>query len=104
MDEKLDVATIRKCYDQLKSVEYYPGTFKTYLIDPEVVAAVSEHVQLSRAVHLSEDGIVLFPGGAMHPESFRFIVGDEAYQYLLKQPRVPSPIRWEQTDVKPESR
>ena len=46
--------------------------------------------ELSQAVHLDTQGAVIFPGGMMHPESFRFLAGEEAYQALLKRPRVQS--------------
>jgi hypothetical protein len=44
--------------------------------------------ELSQAVHLDANGVmVIFPGGWMHPGSFRFIAGEQAYQELLKRPR-----------------
>ena len=46
--------------------------------------------ELSQAVHLDTNGVVIFPGGMMHPESFRFLVGEQAYQELLARPRVQS--------------
>jgi hypothetical protein len=46
--------------------------------------------ELSQAVHLDTNGVVIFPGGMMHPYSFRDICGEEAYQELLKRPRVQS--------------
>jgi hypothetical protein len=46
--------------------------------------------ELSQAVHLDTNGVVRFPGGMMHPESFRFIAGEQAYQELLARPRVQS--------------
>jgi hypothetical protein len=42
-------------------------------------------------VHLDTEGVVNFPGGFMHPYSFRDLMGEEAYQELLARPRVPSP-------------
>ena len=45
---------------------------------------------LSDAVHLDTNGVVCFPGGYMHPGSFRYIAGEEAYQALLARPRVQS--------------
>lgn len=46
--------------------------------------------QLSAAVHLDTNGAVVFPGGMMHPKSFRDICGEQAYQELLARPRVQS--------------
>lgn len=50
-------------------------------------------MQISPNVHLTDDGVVLFPGGAMHPYAFRDLVGEDAYQELLARPRVPNPYR-----------
>ncbi len=44
----------------------------------------------SDAVRLDTNGVVKFPGGWMHPNSFRAICGDAAYEALLKLPRVQS--------------
>lgn len=46
--------------------------------------------ELSQAVHMDTNGVVVFPGGCMHPFSFRDIAGEAAYQELLKRPRVQS--------------
>ena len=43
--------------------------------------------ELSQTVHLDTNGVVCFPGGWMHPFSFRYIAGEAAYQELLKRPR-----------------
>ena len=40
-------------------------------------------------IRLTVSGVVWIPGvGWMHPQSFRDIAGEEAYQELLKRPRV----------------
>jgi hypothetical protein len=49
-------------------------------------AGALEAGELSQAVHLDTNGVVCFPGGWMHPMSFRDIAGEEAYQELLKRP------------------
>lgn len=46
---------------------------------------------LNPDAHLDTEGAVIFPGGIMHPYSFRDIFGEDAYQELLARPRVPSP-------------
>ena len=43
---------------------------------------------LKEGVNLTVGGAVKFPGGYMHPESFRNLWGEEAYQELLERPRV----------------
>jgi hypothetical protein len=40
--------------------------------------------------HMTEDGVVTFPGGCMHPFTYRDFAGEEAYQKLVDGPRVPS--------------
>jgi hypothetical protein len=40
-------------------------------------------------IQLTVSGVVWIPGvGMMHPESFRDMAGEEAYQELLKRPRI----------------
>lgn len=46
--------------------------------------------KLADNVHLDTNGVVVFPGGMMHPYSFRDLMGEEAYQELLARPRVQS--------------
>lgn len=46
--------------------------------------------ELSQDVHLDINGVVCFPGGWMHPESFKFLCGETAYKELLARPRVQS--------------
>jgi len=41
-------------------------------------------------VFISYEGVVIFSGGFMHPEVFRDMMGEEAYQELLARPRKPS--------------
>lgn len=48
-------------------------------------------------VHLTVAGAVMFPGGFMHPDSFREIMGEEAWQELLKRPRIVSEYDEEET-------
>ncbi len=43
---------------------------------------------LRSEVRLTASGVVAFRGGFMHPESFRDLMGEEAYQELLKRPRI----------------
>lgn len=45
---------------------------------------------------LTIEGAVMFDGGYMHPEAYRTLAGEEAYQELLAGPRVKS----EYTDCK----
>jgi hypothetical protein len=55
--------------------------------------AMSERIAFglaSEAVRLDTNGVVIFPGGMMHPKSYRDICGEAAYQALLKLPRVQS--------------
>lgn len=50
--------------------------------------------KLAEGVNLDTNGVVVIHTNGMnawmHPESFRDIMGDEAYQELLKRPRVQS--------------
>jgi hypothetical protein len=40
-------------------------------------------------IRLSVAGVVVIPGvGMMHPDSFKDVAGEEAYQYLLTLPRI----------------
>ena len=50
------------------------------------------------AVRLDVNGVVLFPGGMMHPYTFRDMMGEDAYQELLARPRVASPYSKENTE------
>jgi hypothetical protein len=43
---------------------------------------------LAEGVNLTVGGAVKFPGGYMHPEAFRDLMGESAYQELLDRPRV----------------
>lgn len=66
--------------------EYRKYTFA----EKDMALRITVGGKLSDAVHLDTNGVVIFPGGMMHPESFRFLVGEHGYQELLKRPRVQS--------------
>jgi hypothetical protein len=53
---------------------------------------------LKEGVNLTVGGAVKFPGGYMHPESFRNLWGEEAYQELLERPRVVCEYDYEDED------
>ena len=56
----------------------------------DVITLKMAHGLASNAVRLDTNGVVIFPGGMMHPQSFRFLCGDAAYEALLALPRVQS--------------
>jgi len=64
-------------------------TYRKYTICDNLVRLHNAGA-LSDAAHLDANGVVCFPGGFMHPSSFRFLVGEEAYQVLLARPRTQS--------------
>lgn len=74
MSDKLDVKTIRELVKQLSSTDIAP---KNYIFPVKPVLTV--------------DGVVLMGSGMMHPDAFKNVFGEEAYQELLKQPRVLNP-------------
>lgn len=75
------------------------GDYKTYTFgEPQPRPEPFKVGELSDAVHLDTSGAVVFPGGMMHSESFRFLCGELAYQELLKRPRVQSEYTDEELD------
>ena len=54
--------------------------YKTFTFGEMPPCAPLKEGELSQAVHLDTNGVVIFPGGMMHTESFRFIAGDAVYQ------------------------
>lgn len=80
----LDIKIIREMKQQLASVNIkplngvYPGWMK-----PE----------------LTVDGVVLMGLSMMHLEAFKDTFGEDAYQELLKQPRVPNPYGEDETEA-----
>lgn len=45
---------------------------------------------LADDVRLTDDGVVVFGCGFMHPETFKDMMGEAAWQELLSRPRIPS--------------
>lgn len=72
---KLTVALIRKMKKQLESV------------------AVRGDIYLPMAEpHMTVDGVVTIGLCFMHPETFRDVFGETAYQELLTKPRIANPF------------
>jgi len=73
-----------------KQLVRVPPYTKYIMPESESRADLGPDSKVSDVVYLDTNGVVVFPGGWMHPESFRFLVGEDAYQELLKRPRVQS--------------
>jgi hypothetical protein len=77
----LTVADIRAAVKHLKEVAI-TGDFK---------------LPMRQDIRLTVSGVVWIPGnGFMHHETFREYAGEEAYQWLLAQPRVVTPYDTEE--------
>jgi hypothetical protein len=77
MSDLLDVKTIREMCKQLRA-------------GARTVA--EEAYRFPVQACLTVDGVVLLgAGGMMHPETYRGMFGEDAYQALLARPRVSSP-------------
>ena len=73
MDYKLTVETIREMVKQLRGVE---------IKDPI-------RLPMRDDVALTVNGVVVIPGfGYLHAKCFREVAGEEAYQELLRRPRI----------------
>jgi|GEM_PF-4928517 hypothetical protein len=73
----LDVKIIRELKRQLASVDVLPdssGNFTGVCVP-----------------RLTVDGVVMIGLCMLHPSVFKDIFGEEAYEILLKQPRIPDP-------------
>ena len=81
-ENTITIATIRKMKKQLEGA---PSLVKD--------GKIWGPVQLNPDVHLTVDGMVEWPNGGMHPEMFRDMMGEDAYQELLRRPRVKSPLK-----------
>ena len=77
MSEKLDAKVVRELVKQLTSSDITPSPSGNY--------------SGFAAPKLTVDGVVLIGCITMHPNTFKDIFGEEAYQELLKQPKVPNP-------------
>jgi hypothetical protein len=97
---KITKAAIRKMAEQLSGRNSMP--YKTFTFGEMPKCEPLKDGELSQAVHLDTNGVVVFPGGWMHPFSFRDIAGEAAYQELMKRPRVQSEYTEEElNDVEP---
>lgn len=75
MDEQIDVGMIKELAKQLASSDVMPDHCEGLAAPPV----------------LTVDGVVLMGNAMMHPNSFKDVFGEDAYQELLKRPRVASP-------------
>jgi hypothetical protein len=46
--------------------------------------------KISDKIHMTDDGVVIIPGGWVHPFTVRDMVTPEAWAEFLTRPRVPS--------------
>lgn len=82
--DKLTVADLRAAVKQLRAVAI-KGDIK---------------LPMRQDIRLTVNGVVWIPGmGFMHPETFKEYAGEEACQWLLKQPRVVTSYDLEDDDA-----
>lgn len=53
---------------------------------------------LNPDVHLTIGGAVRFPGGYIHPEHFRVLMGEKDWEELLTRPRIVCEYDYEEED------